>query len=290
MLYERLLTIAKTEGQNLIHTATDGEIYGHHEPYGDMALAALIKKVHDREDFQFTNYATYLAQHPATEEAFLHDGEEAKGTSWSCSHGVSRWYRDCGCHTGGDESWNQKWRTPLRQAFDHLACKLDAIFEKEVTNLLGTEMKPRDLLHSFSPVILAHEDMDTFLGRHTKDPDTKEALAKLLLGQKYKHFSFTSCGWFFNDLAGLEPRQNIVYALMALRLYEGFTKESLLELLLEDLQKAKANRKQDGTGRTLALEAMKELSGEVGSPLLHPQSPHCPERSLSGQLWVLQTG
>lgn len=267
MLYERLLTIAKTEGQNLIHTATDGEIYGHHEPYGDMALAALIKKVHDREDFQFTNYATYLAQHPATEEAILHDGEEAKGTSWSCSHGVSRWYRDCGCHTGGDESWNQKWRTPLRQAFDHLSCKLDAIFEKEVTNLLGTEMKPRDLLHSFSPVILAHEDMDTFLSRHTKDPDTKEALAKLLLGQKYKHFSFTSCGWFFNDLAGLEPRQNIVYALMALRLYEGFTKESLLELLLEDLQKAKANRKQDGTGRTLALEAMKELSGEVEAAL-----------------------
>ena len=266
-LYERLLAIAKTEGQSLIHTATDGEIYGHHEPYGDMALAALIKKVQDRKDFQFTNYATYLEAHPATDWAYLHVGEEAKGTSWSCSHGVSRWYRDCGCHTGGDEGWNQKWRTPLRQAFDHLANKLDAIFETEVVNLLGRDVKPREFLHSFSPTILDHNDMDSFLSRYTQDPDTKNTLAKLLLGQKYKHFSFTSCGWFFNDLAGLEPKQNIVYALMAIRLYEGFTKESLLEILLEDLQKAKANRKQDGTGRTLAIEASKELSGEVEAAL-----------------------
>ena len=266
-LYERLLAIAKTEGQSLIHTATDGEIYGHHEPYGDMALAALIKKVQDRKDFQFTNYATYLEAHPATDWAYLHVGEEAKGTSWSCSHGVSRWYRDCGCHTGGDEGWNQKWRTPLRQAFDHLANKLDAIFETEVVNLLGRDVKPREFLHSFSPTILDHNDMDSFLSRYTQDPDTKNTLAKLLLGQKYKHFSFTSCGWFFNDLAGLEPKQNIVYALMAIRLYEGFIKESLLEILLEDLQKAKANRKQDGTGRTLAIEASKELSGEVEAAL-----------------------
>ncbi|HKL57376.1 MAG TPA: glycoside hydrolase, partial [Sphaerochaeta sp.] len=129
-LYARLLTIKREEGQPLIQTATDGEIYGHHEPYGDMALAALIKKVHERSDFRLTNYATFLEAHPATLHATLHEGEEAKGTSWSCVHGVSRWYKDCGCHTGGDESWNQTWRTPLRQAFDNLGKKIDACIHK----------------------------------------------------------------------------------------------------------------------------------------------------------------
>lgn len=266
-LYQNLVAIRTSDKPDLIHTATDGEIYGHHEPYGDMALAALIQKVEQRSDFTMTNYGAYLKSHPAVERAFLHDGEEGRGTSWSCSHGVSRWYRDCGCHTGGDESWNQKWRTPLRRAFDQMALRLDRIFTTEIRTLLGPSVDPQQLLASFAPVAGQLQEMESFVSQLSEDPTTRHKLALLLLGQKYKHFSFTSCGWFFNDLAGLEPKQNIIYAIMAVQCYRPFADDRLMIELLDDLSQAKANRKQDGTGRDLAMEVLQQLPGELEAAL-----------------------
>ncbi|MFA6681109.1 MAG: DUF3536 domain-containing protein, partial [Sphaerochaeta sp.] len=270
-LYARLLTIKREEKQKLIQTATDGEIYGHHEPYGDMALAALIKKVHERSDFKLTNYATYLENHPATLHAILHDGEAGKGTSWSCVHGVSRWYKDCGCHTGGDESWNQKWRTPLRAAFDNLGKKIDACLQKEVKRIFSGGLAASQLVEMFGPVISNLISMEDFLTdvnrKYPFDPKERMNVASLLLGMQYRHFAYTSCGWFFNDLAGLEPKQNIVYALMAVDLYKPFCKEDLLASLLEGLKLAKSNRKQEGDGEDLALDALDSLPGEVEATL-----------------------
>ncbi len=267
LLYQRLLNIRNNDKTPLLHTATDGEIYGHHEPYGDMALAALIKKVQDRKDFTFTNYTAYLVDHPAKEWAVLHDGEEGKGTSWSCSHGVSRWYKDCGCHTGGDDSWNQAWRTPLRSAFDNLSKELDIRFVAETRALLGPQFDAWNMLSTFGPVASGLVPMQQFLDQYSKDAMVQAKLAKLLVGQLYKHFSYTSCGWFFNDLAGLEPRQNIAYSLMALKLYEPEESVTLLKRLLSDLDLAKANRKQDGSGQNLALEIASELPGEAEATL-----------------------
>ena len=270
-LYARLLTIKREEKEKLIQTATDGEIYGHHEPYGDMALAALIKKVHERSDFKLTNYATYLENHPATLHAILHDGEAGKGTSWSCVHGVSRWYKDCGCHTGGDESWNQKWRTPLRAAFDNLGKKIDACLQKEVKRIFSGGLEASQLVEMFGPVISNLISMEDFLTdvnrKYPFDPKERVNVASLLLGMQYRHFAYTSCGWFFNDLSGLEPKQNIVYALMAVDLYKPFCKEDLLASLLEDLKLAKSNRKQEGDGEDLALDALDSLPGEVEATL-----------------------
>lgn len=270
-LYASLLSIKRNDQQRLIHTATDGEIYGHHEPYGDMALSALIKKVQERSDFTLTNYATFLSANPPSLHAELHEGEESKGTSWSCSHGVSRWYKDCGCHTGGDDSWNQKWRTPLRNAFDHLGHEIDAAYDKEVSAIFSSTLDPQDLLLQFGPVASEIISMEQFLNDlqkdHPFDSEQKTKLASLLLGMKYKHFAYTSCGWFFNDIAGLEPRQNIVYALMALDLYKKYIPENLLAMFLEDLELAKSNRKQDGTGQNLALQALEVLPGEVEATL-----------------------
>ncbi|WP_320130520.1 DUF3536 domain-containing protein [uncultured Sphaerochaeta sp.] len=266
-LYEQLLIIKETENQPMINTATDGEIYGHHEPFGDMALAALIKKINERNDFSFTNYASFLENHPATLHAELYAGEEGKGTSWSCSHGVSRWYRDCGCHTGGDEGWNQKWRTPLRDSLDHLGEKIDASFNKEIKRIFNDSLSGEDLLLRYGKVVADPLQMGPFLNDLTKDFPYLEAeqpnLAKLLSGIKNKEFSFTSCGWFFNDIGGLEPRQNIEYALRAIDLFQGFCSEDLLKPFLDELEMAKSNRKQDGTGQTIANSELQELPGEV---------------------------
>jgi hypothetical protein len=266
-LYRRLVTIKAQEQPKMLHTATDGEIYGHHEPYGDMALAALIKKVADGNDFTFTNYGAYLQAHPPTERAQLHEGEDARGTSWSCFHGVSRWYKDCGCHTGGEEGWNQRWRTPLRSAFDQMGEKLDTLFTEEVKRLLGDDFDPWAMLSRFSPVASGLISMEEFLQPYSEDQKVITHLAHLLLSQLYKHYSFTSCGWFFNDLAGLEPRQNITYALMALDCVRPVTDEGPLNALLSTLALAKSNRRQDGNGETLAREELASLSGEAEAAL-----------------------
>jgi len=93
----------------LVHLATDGESYGHHHKFGDMALAYALDQIETKQLARLTNYGEFLAQHPPT-----HEVEIAEKTSWSCAHGIDRWWSDCGCNSGAHPDWNQKWRTPLR--------------------------------------------------------------------------------------------------------------------------------------------------------------------------------
>ena len=270
-LYATLKSIKDTEKKGLIHTATDGEIYGHHEPYGDMALAALIRKVAERDDFTLDNYGSYLASHPATLHAELHAGEAGKGTSWSCSHGVSRWYKDCGCTTGGEAGWNQAWRTPLRTGLQHLGEKLDLIFQEEVARIFGKDLDPYELLRQAGREFCGELSMRSFIDglhktRHFASTYDVE-LAHLLSGMKNKHFSFTSCGFFFSELSGIEPRQNIKYALYAIRMFQPYYQGDLLYPFLSDLRKAKSNIKTMGDGMNIAQEEMKGLSGEAEAVL-----------------------
>lgn len=270
-LYNVIKSISDNDKTNLIHTATDGEIYGHHEPFGDMALAALIKKVNQRDEFELTNYATILEQNPPTSRAYLKPGEDNKGTSWSCFHGVSRWYKDCGCHTGGEANWNQKWRLPLRIAFQNNANRLQQIFNSRITEIFNSSIKPLQLLLDFAPVACEEMEMKNFIDNlvssHSEAKGFESEIAALLVGIKNSHFSFTSCGWFFNDLAGLEPIQNINYALYAINLFQKFTNENLLSPFLKDLKLAKCNNKKDGDGMTLAQKSLNLLPGEVEASL-----------------------
>ncbi|MBN2859376.1 MAG: DUF3536 domain-containing protein [Sphaerochaetaceae bacterium] len=265
-MYRTIRDIRDADNVPLINTATDGEIYGHHEPFGDMALAALVKKSCEKNDFTLTNYATYLSEHPASRKAILHLGEEGRGTSWSCSHGVSRWYKDCGCHTGGQEGWNQKWRTPLREAFDYLARRIDAAFDQEVAQLTDATIEPDRLLERYVDVMSNFVDTPEFF--HTLENEGKiirnrQRLAILLEGQKFKHFMYTSCGWFFNDLAGIEPKQNIMYAVQALNCYKENLSESDVKEFYRILSRAKSNRRNDGSGKSIALTCEKTVRGEI---------------------------
>ena len=286
-LYDNLLSIRSSNPSALIHTATDGEIYGHHEPFGDMALAALIKKVGERNDFEFTNYATFLSQHEATKHAILHRGEEGKGTSWSCSHGVSRWYKDCGCHTGGEEGWNQAWRTPLRNSLNRLCDSLTEIFNKEVQRIFNSQLEPYALLLKAGDTFSGRLSMKEFLTalhsdyKFSRDDDSQ--LAQILTGMKNIFFAFTSCGFFFSDISGLEPRQNIKYALYAIRMLQSAASEDLLLPFLSDLKEAKSNIKSQGTGMKIAQEEMKWLNGEIEAALFFHmnRSTACKEDYLS---------
>ena len=273
-MHRTLQSIVETDGTNMIHTATDGEIYGHHEPYGDMALAALVRKVHDQQSFRLTNYGAFLEEHPSERRAILHDGEQGKGTSWSCAHGVSRWFKDCGCHTGGEDGWNQKWRTPLREAFELLGDTVDALFETHIRRLFSDAVDPQTLVHDYASVLLNQETIEQFITRWEQRSGVTvqdhRAVAELLEGQRYKQYIFTSCGWFFSDLAGIEPRQNIQYAIRTIDLYERFSEQDLLELVLPLLRQAKSNRRHEGSGATIARSYISEAGGaaEAGAYFL----------------------
>jgi len=261
-LYERIQSIFTEDASQLLHTATDGEIYGHHEPFGDMCLAALIKRSEAENHFSFTNYASYLDQNSSSLQplrATLKKGESGKGTSWSCFHGVSRWYKDCGCSTGGESGWNQKWRTPLRKAFTAVSRKLVTLFSRELGKIssLSAGTEPMEVLNKYGAVLSGRVSPETFVEQLLGDNHPEEEavrLLSLLEGQKFRLFMFTSCGWFFSDISGIEPRQNIAYAVQAVKMNEPYLESDLYSELSAQLQKAESNIPEAGSGADILRE------------------------------------
>ena len=252
-MYSRLLEIRKATPR-LITYATDGEIYGHHEGYGDMAIAALIEKVESKPDFELTNFAAVLEKRPPRKEAFIHSP-----SSWSCGHGVERWRSDCGCSTGAKPGWNQKWRSPLRQGFEAVLERSEAIFDSSMARLIPGQYDGARLLTDYGSV-LCHDISIQDLGRRWNvRQDDMTDFASLLEMRRCMENAFTSCGWFFNDISGLEPRKNIAFCLRAIELMERFSSEDLRGLLFSYLEKAQSN--VEGNGKTIALRDSQTLKG-----------------------------
>jgi hypothetical protein len=232
----------------LIVIATDGESFGHHEKFGDMCLATLFKREAPRREFEVTNLATYLAAHrPAWEVELLPQ------SAWSCSHGVGRWCEDCGCSAGGGPGWNQAWRQPLRRGLDRLRDSLAAIFREEGASLLRDPWAARD---DYIELLLdrSREARDAFFGRHQThalDAAERGRALHLLEMQHHAMLMFTSCGWFFSDISGIETLQNLRYAARAIDLAAPFAALDLEAMLLDDLGRAQSNVAAHKTGRHL---------------------------------------
>jgi len=223
---------AKT-GDQLVSIGTDGESYGHHEPFGDMCAAWLFEKFCPQNNIVPVNYGWYLEKNPPEYEVQIKNAHD-EGSSWSCAHGVGRWYRDCGCSTGGGPGWNQKWRDPLRQAVDRVKMVADEIFEREFPIL--SDLNCWDARDKYAHVMLEPENpvrreefAEAVLRTHTNEGD-KTDMFSLLEIQKFCLYSYTSCGWFFNDIEGLEPVQNMRYCLRAIELLSKYLPdENILE-------------------------------------------------------------
>ena len=230
----------------LAHIATDGETYGHHKPHGDMALAYALKFIDDNKRATLTNYSEFLEQHPPTHEAQIFDN-----SSWSCAHGVERWRSNCGCNSGMHTGWNQNWRAPLREALDWLRDALVPIYEEKGREVFQDPWRARD---EYIRVILdrSSQNVCEFLkkvsGRSLSSEEKLRAL-KLLELQRHAMLMYTSCGWFFDELSGLETVQTIQYAARALQLAVQLTGNANLETeFVERLGRAKSNipENQDG--------------------------------------------
>ena len=232
----------------LVHIATDGESYGHHHRFGDMALAYALDTIESNQLAQLTNYGEYLEQHPPTCQV-----EIIEKTSWSCSHGIDRWWSNCGCNSGDQPGWNQEWRTPLRDALDKLRDSLALSFEKRGRELLKDPWAARNdylsVIHDRSP-----ENVKGFFARHAVRPlspgDITTAL-KLLELQRHAMLMYTSCGWFFDELSGIETVQAMLFAGRAVQLGQDLFGDSLESQFTERLASAKSNFPEYGDGRRI---------------------------------------
>ncbi len=228
----------KGNAAQLVHIATDGESYGHHHRFGEMALADCLDKIEASAYAHITNYGEYLEKFPPEYEIQIH-----QNSSWSCAHGVERWRSNCGCNTGGNGGWTQQWRGPLRNSLNWLRDQLIPIYEKEGGKLLKDPWAARN---DYIDVLLKrnNEAVDEFIAKHairkpTKNNKTK--LLRLMEMQRNAQLMFTSCGWFFDEISGIETNQILQYACRAIDYARQVAKVDLQDKFIKRLSKAKSN-------------------------------------------------
>jgi len=241
------------QGPQLVHIATDGESYGHHHHRGEMALSYALDDIERQKIAKLTNYGEFLEKHPPK-----HFVEIVNNSSWSCVHGIERWRNDCGCNSGG-HPWNQQWRAPLRAALDWLRDKLAPIFESQLKEFVRDPWATRD---DYIRVILdrSEESRRSFFADHAirpLEPHEQVTALKLLEMQRHALLMYTSCGWFFDELSGLETVQVIHYAGRALQLAEECSEEKLEAEFLQHLAMAKSNLPEHGDGAKIYEKCVK---------------------------------
>ena len=241
----------------LAHIATDGETYGHHKPHGDMALAYALRFIEENKLATLTNYSEFLERHPPAQEARIFDN-----SSWSCAHGIERWRSNCGCNSGMHAEWNQNWRAPLREAMDWLRDALLPIYEQQGGEVFQDPWRARD---EYIRVILdrSPKNVCDFLHQvsgRTLSPDERLRALKLLELQRHAMLMYTSCGWFFDELSGLETVQAIQYAARAVQLASQLTGNTNLETeFVERLARAKSNIPENQDGKRVYEQFVKPV-------------------------------
>ncbi len=233
-----------------VHIATDGESYGHHFKWGDRGLAYALEVEAPRRGFEVTNYGEFLDRYPPRFDVQLEAGPAGEGSSWSCAHGVGRWIRDCGCSTGGRDGWDQRWRGPLRAAMDVVRDATAALLEDAGAGLFADPWAARD---AYIDVLLGRASSDAFLRLHARggvagDPARRTRALALLEASRHAMLAYTSCGWFFSDLSGIETLQVMRYAGRALDLVAEAGGTPPERRFLEALGEARSNLDAHGTG------------------------------------------
>ena len=221
-LADRLLNaLDKSSAEpQLCHIATDGETYGHHHKHGDMALAFCLNFIEKNSKVKLTNYAHFLSLHEPTYEAQIHEQ-----SSWSCVHGIERWRNDCGCNTGGKPSWHQRWRKPLRETLDWLRDELTVLFQQE-----GEIFKdPWLARNEYINVILRRNDetIRKFMRDHCSHTVEAPQVLRVMEVQRNAMLMYTSCGWFFDEVSGIETTQIMQYACRAMQLVSQISEVNL---------------------------------------------------------------
>ncbi len=252
---KRLVSAFKENDKpQLAHIATDGETYGHHHRFGDMALSYCIHYLESNNLAEITNYGLYLEKFPPTHKAEIHEN-----SSWSCAHGIERWRSDCGCNTGMHKDWNQKWRGPLRKAMDWLRDEAEDVYAQQIEDYFNDPWAVRD---NYIEVIFdrSKPNVENFLAENQKrdlSPEEKIHALKLLEIQRHSMLIFTSCGWFFDEISGIETVQVLMYAARLIQLVKDVSGENLEPELLDLLEGAPSNIETFQNGKNIYRKLVK---------------------------------
>ncbi|MEK6320676.1 MAG: DUF3536 domain-containing protein [Acidobacteriota bacterium] len=255
----------QSEHAQLMNIATDGETFGHHSRFGDMALAYAIGKIEREGLARITNYSEYLALHPPAHEVKIHEN-----TSWSCAHGVERWRSDCGCNSGNTH-YHQRWRAPLRKALTALHEELDAVFQQTSSIPL---VDPYGAVDDYIEVVLdrSRENCEAFLSKRTRgelSEAQKVDVWRLLEMQRHATLMYTSCGWFFDDISNIETVQIIEYAARAIQLAREVGGVDLEPRFIADLARAPGNKPHLANGARVYEELVKPSITDLKKGLAH---------------------
>src|SRR5947209_4438951 len=247
---------AARDGAQIVNVANDGESYGHHFRGGDRCVAYALEEEAARRGLRVTNYGEFLEEHEPAFEVRLKQGPDGEGTAWSCAHGLGRWARDCGCHASAPEGWNQRWRAPLRAALDFLRDDFAPKFEDACGQMLRDSWAARD--DYVELLVDRAASREEFLRRHASHAllrDEQVRALTLLEAQRAALAMYASCGWFFNDISGIETLQTLRHAGRAVELMSEAGLESSVGRFVEILSGAKSNVPDRGSGADIFLRA-----------------------------------
>ncbi|HEY9230960.1 MAG TPA: DUF3536 domain-containing protein [Blastocatellia bacterium] len=247
------------DAAQLVNVATDGETYGHHHRFGDMALAYCLHHIEANHLARLAVYGEFLEQHPPT-----HEVEIIEKTSWSCTHGVERWRSNCGCNMGRKD-WSQLWRRPLREALDWLRDEMATLYEKTMAEYVRDPWQARD---DYIRVILdrGNENVARFFTAHavrewSKDDEVRAF--RLLEMQRHAMLMYTSCGWFFDEISGIETIQVMAYAARAIQLAQKTTGVDLEPEFIKWLSVAPSNLAEHPTGADVYRSFVKPMQVDL---------------------------
>ena len=253
----RLVDAARRTGLALV--STDGESYGHHHHRGEMALAYALEQLEARSDVQVTNVASWVARNPPKLV-----GRIREDSSWSCSHGVERWRSDCGCKSDFDRPWHQKWRGPLREAFEDLRDRSRTALKAHGDLLFLDPIAARD---AYGRVLKDPKSFSSWYQVHAGSQPSEQDAKTWLEIHRHLLASFTSCAWFFDEVTGLEPIQNIRHASCAITLLQELTGVDLRSEFRDALINIPGN---------LGPDALLKAFDQAGEPMQRSLTPRRP--------------
>jgi alpha-amylase/alpha-mannosidase (GH57 family) len=246
-------------GGGLVNVATDGESYGHHFRWGDRSIAYALEVEAERHGLRVTNYGEFLDGHEPEYEVCLKRGPDGEGTAWSCAHGLGRWTRDCGCNASAPGGWNQRWRTPLRAAFDLLRDDLAPKFEEACGELLSDPWAARaEYVELLGPRPAPREEFFARHARRALSRDERVRALTLLEAERAAMTMYTSCGWFFNDISGIETVQTLRYAARVVETTEALGLAPPRAAFLDTLSEARSNLLERPTGADIYLRTVEQ--------------------------------